>query len=363
VPPDAQPPDGAITGSGIDLEARAMRRDRMGGMRTHDTYTSRLTMPRDFYEVLGVPRTATADEIKRAHRKLAKEFHPDQNKSAGAPERFREAQEAYEVLSDAKKRALYDQYGHAGLAGGGSGFDAAAGAGAGPSGSWRNMSPDNLEEILGSMGGFGDFFSGGAGARQGARGGRRGPAGRRAGAGFGGFGEPEPAPADTMRETVDFMTAALGGTRAISVGGDGASARIDLKIPAGIASGSKLRVAGKGQGGSDLLVEIDVAPHPWFRRDGLDILLDVPVTIAEASVGAKVDVPLLKGSVSLKIPAGTSSGRRIRVAGQGISTKSATGDFYAVLQIVAPAALSAEDEQALRDIGARLPDPRAGRWT
>ena len=319
-------------------------------------------MPRDFYEVLGVPRSATADEIKRAHRKLVKEFHPDQNKSAGAGERFREVQEAYEVLSDEKKRSLYDQFGHAGLAGGGPGFEGAPGAGAGPGGQWRNVSPENLEEIFGSMGGFGDFFSGGAGGRRGARAGRGGAAGRGAGAGFGGFGEPEPPPADTVRETVDFMTAALGGTRAITVGGDGASGRIDLKIPAGISSGSKLRVAGKGRGGGDLLVEIDVAPHPWFRRDGLDILLDVPVTIAEASLGAKIDIPLLKGSASLKIPAGTSSGRRIRVAGQGIATKSATGDFYAVLQIVAPVSLSAEDESSLREIGTRLADPRVGRW-
>ena len=319
-------------------------------------------MPRDFYEVLGVPRSATADEIKRAHRKLVKEFHPDQNKSAGAGERFREVQEAYEVLSDEKKRSLYDQFGHAGLAGGGPGFEGAPGAGAGPGGQWRNVSPENLEEIFGSMGGFGDFFSGGAGGRRGARAGRGGAAGRGAGAGFGGFGEPEPPPADTVRETVDFMTAALGGTRAITVSGDGASGRIDLKIPAGISSGSKLRVAGKGRGGGDLLVEIDVAPHPWFRRDGLDILLDVPVTIAEASLGAKIDIPLLKGSASLKIPAGTSSGRRIRVAGQGIATKSATGDFYAVLQIVAPVSLSAEDESSLREIGTRLADPRVGRW-
>ncbi|MBU3728777.1 MAG: J domain-containing protein [Phycisphaerales bacterium] len=321
-------------------------------------------MPRDFYEVLGVPRTATADEIKRAHRKLVKEFHPDQNKSAGAAERFREVQEAYEVLSDERKRGLYDQYGHAGLAGGGPGFEGApgSGAGAGPGGQWRNVSPENLEEIFGGMGGFGDFFSGAAGGRRGARAGRGGAAGRGAGAGFGGFGEPGPPPADTMRETVDFMTAALGGTRSISVGGDGAAGRIDLKIPAGIVPGSKLRVAGKGRGGGDLLVEIDVAPHPWFRRDGLDILLDVPVTIVEASLGAKVDIPLLKGTVSLKIPAGTSSGRRIRVAGQGIASRSATGDFYAVPQIVAPASLSAEDESSLRDIGTRIADPRVGRW-
>ena len=335
----------------------------MVGTRERASYTSRLTMPRDFYEALGVPRTATADEIKRAHRKLVKEFHPDQNKSAGAAERFREVQEAYEVLSDEKKRGLYDQFGHAGLAGGGPGVEGAPRGGAGPSGAWGNVSPENLEEIFGGMGGFGDFFSGAAGGRRGARAGRgSGAAGRGAGAGFGGFGEPGPPPADTIRETVDFMTAALGGTRAITVSGDGAGGRIDLKIPAGISPGSKLRVAGKGRSGGDLLVEIDVAPHPWFRREGLDILLDVPVTIVEASIGAKVDIPLLKGTVSLKIPAGTSSGRRIRVAGQGIVTKSATGDFYAVLQIVAPTSLSAEDEASLRDIGTRLADPRLGRW-
>jgi DnaJ-class molecular chaperone len=335
----------------------------MARMQMGASYTSRLTMPRDFYEVLGVPRTATADEIKRAHRKLVKEFHPDQNKSAGAAERFREVQEAYEVLSDEKKRSLYDQFGHAGLSGGGPGFEGAPGAGAGPGGQWRNVSPENLEEIFGSMGGFGDFFSGAAGGRRGARAGRAGAAGRGPGPGFGGFGEPEPPPADTMRETVDFMTAALGGTRAITVSGDGSAGRIDLKIPAGISSGSRLRMAGKGRGGGDLLVEIDVAPHPWFRRDGLDIVLEVPVTIAEAALGAKVEIPLLKGTVSLKIPAGTSSGRRIRVPAKGIAAKSGTGDFYALLQIVAPPSLSPEDEASLADIGSRLPDPRAGRWS
>lgn len=310
-------------------------------------------MPRDHYEVLGVARTATADEIKRAHRKLAKEFHPDQNKSAGAAERFREAQEAYEVLSDPEKRSLYDQFGHAGTAAG-PGFDP-SGAGAGGGGQWRGVSPENLEEILGGMGGFGDFF-GGAGGRRGPRSGRRG-------GGMGGFGQEDASPrADTVRETVDFMTAALGGTRSIPVSGDGGTERIDVRIPAGIASGSKLRVAGKGRGGSDLLVEVDVAAHPWFRREGLDILLDVPITITEAAVGAKVDIPLLKGSVSLKIPAGTSSGRKIRIPGKGIASRTATGDFYAVLQVAAPAALSPEDEAALRDIGSRLPDPRAGRW-
>jgi len=314
-------------------------------------------MPRDFYEVLGVPRTATDDEIKRAHRKLAKEFHPDQNKSPGAPERFREAQEAYEVLSDERKRGLYDQFGHAGLAGGGPGFEPGPAGGAGPGGAWRNVSPETIEEIFGGMGGFGDAFSGMGGGRRGARGGRRGP-----GAGFGGFEEPGPPPADPVRETVDFMTAALGGTRSITVHGDSAAGRIDLKVPAGVSSGSKMRIAGKGRGGGDLIVEIDVAPHPWFRREGLDIMLDVPVTIAEAALGAKVEIPLLKGSVSLKIPAGTSSGRRIRVPGKGIAAKSGTGDFYAVLQIVAPPALSAEDEASLRAIGERLPDPRAGRW-
>lgn len=311
-------------------------------------------MPRDHYEVLGVARTATADEIKRAHRKLAKEFHPDQNKSPGAAERFREAQEAYEVLSDPKKRSLYDQFGHAGPASG-PGFDP---SGAGAGGQWRGVSQENLEEILGSMGGFGDFFGGAS--RRGPRTGRRGAGGM----GAGGFGHEEAAPhADTVRETVDFMTAALGGTRSVTVSGDGAAERIDVRVPAGISSGSKLRVAGKGRGGADLIVEIEVAGHPWFRRDGLDILLDVPVTIAEAALGTKVDIPLLKGSVSLKIPAGTSSGRRIRIPGKGIAARSGTGDFYAVLQVTAPPSLEPHDEAALRDIGSRLPDPRAGRWT
>jgi DnaJ-class molecular chaperone len=326
-------------------------------------------MERDLYEILGVTKSASADELKKAHRGLVRKFHPDVNKDPGADVRFKEAQEAYDILSDPEKRKLYDQFGIAGVkSGAAGGAGPRPGAGGDPFGggspfgggqSWQGVDPSTFEEVFGSM--FGG--RGGRGAR-GARG--RG--------GFGGFGadeEEEDRPRSGANaeasETVDFVTGALGGTRSFRVNGES----IEVRIPAGIQSGAKLAVRGKGGAGGhggkpgDLIITINVTPHPWFRREGNDILTDVPLTIAEASLGASVRVPLLTGSVQLRVPGGVKSGQRLRVKGKGIQPpKGEPGDFYAVIQIEAPKDLDSEGRAALESLAPRLANPRTGaQWT
>ena len=173
---------------------------------------------------------------------------------------------------------------------------------------------------------------------------------------------------------VPFMVAAKGGTEQIRIArSDGESETVQVKIPAGIEPGSKLRLKGKGQPGArggeagDLILTIEAGPHPWFRRDGLDLQLDVPITIVEAALGATVTVPLLEKTADLRIPPGTSSGKMVRIKGQGITNAAGkAGDFYAVIQIVAPAAstLTENDRETLRGLSARLKNPRSGaNWT
>ncbi len=327
-------------------------------------------MPRDYYEVLGVSRTASDDEIRKAHRKLARKFHPDVNKAADAAAKFAEAQEAYDILSDAEKRKRYDQFGHAGVGsaaggdpfGGGNPFrggnpfggrgrpGGAPGDGGGAS--WSDVDPETFDTI------FGDLF----GSR---RGGQR--AGRAGGPHAGGRAHPPTAGEDIEHTlSVPFGVAALGGSESVRLTlGDGSTQSIDVKIPVGIRSGSKLRVKGKGRPGAnggppgDLILVIQVGEHPWFRRDGLDLLLDVPITIAEAALGTVIQVPLLKGSVKLKVPAGTASGAKLRAKGKGlVDAKGDAGDFYAVIRIVPPESLTDAERTALEAMHERLPNPR-----
>jgi curved DNA-binding protein len=284
-------------------------------------------MADDLYGVLGVPRNAEADAIKKAYRKLAGQLHPDKNPGNKAAEtRFKEVNHAYDVLSDAKKRKLYDEFGEEGLR---EGFDpdrvrayrdwSSRQRRAGPSsGAGDNSQTFDFEDVLGGgagAGGFGDLFGDLIGRSRRPRGPTRGP--------------------DLESEiTIDFASAVRGATLELRPQGH-ASAPVTVRIPAGAADGSRVRIASQGgpssSGGpsGDLVLTIHVTPHPHFRRDGDDLHLDLPVTISEAYHGAKVKVPTVDSSVTLKIPARSQSGHVLRLRGKGVAKKGrAAGDLY-----------------------------------
>ncbi len=321
---------------------------------------------RDYYEVLGVPRTATADDLRKAHRALARKLHPDVNKAADAQTTFAELQNAYDVLSDPEKRARYDQFGEAGVSG------AAGGTGGSPSG-WPpggtgghgQVNEEDLRDFFdqhfggggSGFGGFGGFGGDGGTAGSGnagrtPRGGTRGRKRR---------GEDIDAEVH-----VAFETAALGGNASLRLHGEGIDKTIDVRIPAGVGEGSIIRLRGQGHPGAgggeagDLLVQIHVAPHPWFTRDGLNLAVHVPVSIVECALGATVDVPLLRGTASVRVPPGTSSGKRIRLAGQGIpAARGEKGDLFVVVDVVAPSELTDSARESLASLGEAVGNPRA----
>jgi curved DNA-binding protein len=290
-------------------------------------------MPRDPYDVLGVSKSATADEIQKAYRKLSKKYHPDRNpgdKQADAS--YKEVQEAYEVLGDPKKKANFDQFG---FAGGAQGFPGAGGfpggfpgAGGFPGGfpggaTGANVDPEMAEELFkrffgGGMSGeggagpdLGDLF--GAGRRRGSRPRARRPA--------------EPIEAEV---SVPFEVAANGGSISLQVGQN----QIDVKVPPGTEDGKKLRVKGDEGRPQDIILKMKVLPHAYFRREGNDILLDVPISLAEAILGAKVEVPTVAGErLEVKVRPGTSGGAKLRLRGKGVNG----GDQYLVFKVVVPA--------------------------
>jgi DnaJ-class molecular chaperone len=287
-------------------------------------------MARDYYEVLGVSRTASQEEIKKAYRKLARQNHPDRNPGDKAAEaRFKEIQNAYDTLSDPQKRAQYDQFGAEGPLGG-------AGAGAGPGGFSFNFGgpggqtfqgdPAMAEELFRRFGHlFGQGGGGGPGPDIGDIFGQ--PGGR--GKGRGRSRRAQPAEHLEAEATVPFQTAAVGGAVSLRVNGS----QIEVKVPPGIDDGQKLRVAGQGPGGGDIFVRIRVAPHPYFKREGKDIILEVPISVGEAILGGKVEVPTVDGRrVDVKIRPGTSSGTRTRLPGFGI----AGGDQFLVFRVMVP---------------------------
>lgn len=312
----------------------------------------------DYYKTLGVARSASEDEIRKAYKKLARENHPDvKPNDPAAAERFKQASEAYEVLSDAEKRKQYDQFGaawkHAGQAGG-------AYPGGRPFSGGRAPDVDLGDIFGGGAGGvdlediFGGMFGGGA------RPGRsRAPRPQRGG--------------DIQTEiTVPFQLSAQGGTYDVHLGREAGAETLSVKIPPGIRDGGVIRLAGQGQPGQaggepgDLLITIHVAPHPYFRREGHDVLLDVPLTITEASLGAKVDVPtLLEGWVTLSIPPGTPSGAKLRLKGKGFPNPKThePGDQYAVVKIVPPKDPDEPVRKLLQELAERSHEaPRRGLW-
>lgn len=301
----------------------------------------------DYYNVLGVSKSASAEEIRKAYKKIARESHPDAKPGdKAAAERFKKAAEAYEVLGDAENRKKYDQFGdnykH---------FE----QGAGPAGGGGPRGGQQFDFD------FGDLFGGSGGVDLGDL--------------FGGRGRKQRSQrgSDLQTEiTVPFTVAALGGSQDLTLAAGSNQETLTVKIPAGLHDGGVVRLRGQGQAGisggaaGDLLITVRVAPHPYFRRDGDDLLVEVPVTFSEAALGAKVDVPTLsEGLVTLKIPASSSSGTRLRMKGKGVTnpkTKTA-GDQYVVVKIVSPQTLNAKARELLEALAEELPrNPREGLW-
>jgi DnaJ-class molecular chaperone len=327
---------------------------------------------RDYYEVLGVSKTATADEIRSAYRKLARKFHPDvTGNDAKATERFKEIQEANDVLSDASKRTNYDQFGHAGVGGmpGGGGstvdpyeqfrrnYGRRNAGGNGGASSWNGGQGVTVEDFDFGGGDMGSIFEqlfgkgGMGGAAPGAR--RQGRRGR-----------TQPAEAQRGQDiehavTLTFEQAFHGTTLPLQINRDGHLESIDIKIPPGVKDGSRVRIRGKGQmsGGEpgDLFIITQVQPHAYFRRDGLDINLDLPISLYEAVLGAKVQVPTVDGPVTLTIPPGSSSGAKLRIKGRGIVRGEEKGDQIVILKVVIPKDLDDADRDSIRAIQTKHP--------
>lgn len=298
---------------------------------------------RDYYEVLSVSKGATQEEIKRAYRKLAREHHPDVCKAPDAAKRFAEIQEAYDTLSDEAKRRQYDQFGFEGSR---SSPNARAGAryedwhGGASANAGTPFEGEDLGSVFDAI--FGERSRGGARSR-------RSP-----------FADADEDGPEVIRHavTIPFETAWKGGMAPVRIeeAGKGKSRTIEVQIPPGIADGTQLRVRGAGtskRGAPDLLLQIRVLPHALFRRGefeetgkGLDLYLDLPITVAEASLGGSVSIPTLSGSLDLVIPPGTASGRKLRLKAQGLNDQAGNrGDLYALTKIVPPAGTDLNDDE------------------
>ena len=354
---------------------------------------------RDYYDVLGVSKTATQDELKKAYRKLARKYHPDLNKdNAEAAEKFKECNEAYSVLSDEQKRAQYDQFGHAAFENGGMG----GGGGFGGAGGFGGFGGSGMEDIF-------DMFFGG----QGGRGGSRAKAGPQRGAdlrfdleisfeeaAFGmekeinlyrdevcdhchGEGAEPGSKVETcpecngsgyVRFTQNTMFGQMVNERPCSrCKGEGKiisepcrechgkgtvkrNKKLKVKIPAGVDNGSRLRVSGEGEAGAkggpsgDLYVYLYVKPHKFFERDGTTVLCEVPINIVQATLGADIKVPTLDGQVTMKVPEGTQPGKVMRIKGKGIPSlrNGSRGDQLVRIKVVVPTKLSDKQKDALR---------------
>lgn len=368
------------------------------------------TTTKDYYQVLGVAETATPDDIKKAYRRLAKKYHPDANPNDGqAAERFKEVGEAYSVLSDETKRKQYDTmrknpfanlgFGGAGQRPGGAGAAGGAGTQGGPGFSFEDLSDfGGLGDIFGSIfdrGGRRKQQKGGARAERGrdveyvveisfmtaARGGRIqiavpmtddcavcGATGAAPGArmqpcsecsgtgtvqfGQGGFAVSRPCPACLGRGQVPTARcSACGGTGQVRE-----QRQIALNVPAGVDTGSKLRLSGQGEKGSagappgDLLVTFRVQPHHFFRRDGLDVHCTVPINVAQAMLGSRIRVRTVdEKKVALRVPPGTQSGTRFRIPGQGVEKAGRRGDQYVQVRVEVPETLNPEQERLMRE--------------
>ena len=295
---------------------------------------------KDFYKILGVTKGVSEAELKKTYRKLSRQFHPDTNPGdAKAEARFKEISEAYSVLSDKDQRAEYDQMramgpgARAGFGGGAGGFPGGFQGG--------NFGGAGFEDV------FANLFGGGGG-------------------GFGGPRGPQRGQDLTTMQTLDFIDGVKGTTIKLSL--RAGAEPTTIKIPAGVLDGQKIKIAGKGNpspnGGpaGDLIITVTVKPHPVFTRDGNNIRVVVPITFAEAVLGATIQVPTLGGDpVKLKVAPGTPNGRVLRVKGRGVVTAKAEGDLLATVEIAVPSHVSDKAKKALEEFEGFLPDedPRA----
>jgi molecular chaperone DnaJ len=307
---------------------------------------------KDFYKVLGVSKDISEADLKKTYRKLARQYHPDSNPGdAKAEAKFKEISEANSVLSDPETRREYDQIramgsgarftapGRPGQAGG---FEDVFGGMFGQPSSRRSGSQGaSFEDLLGGMFGGGDT---GFGSSTG---------------GFRGAGGPTRGRDFTATTTLDFLTAIRGETIKLQPAG---GAPINVKVPAGVSDGQKIRLKGKGEpspdGGEpgDLVLTVTVRKHPVFERDGLNLRVDVPVTFVEATVGATIEVPTLGGEpVRLRVAPGTPSGRVLRVKGRGVTTSKGVGDLLATVQVAVPSHLTSEAREHLEAFARAMP--------
>lgn len=294
---------------------------------------------KDYYEILGVPRSAGEDEIKKAYRELAKKYHPDLHPGNKAMEaRFKEINEAYEVLRDPKKKEQYDRFGSAmfepGFQGAGAYTYTYPGAG-------RTVS---VEDFGFDIGGIEDIFGDIFGKRRQAR------------------AQPFGEDIEYSLE-ISFEQAIKGTEVRLTLDGE----KITVKLPAGARDGSKVRVPGKGRAGfpggqrGDLYIVTKVKPHPYFKREGDDIYLDCPITVTEAALGAKITIPTIDGKTLLSVPAGTQSGQKLRLHGKGVShiKGKGKGDQYVIIKIILPKNIDEKSKSLLQEFQKLNPyDPR-----
>ena len=327
-----------------------------------------MAVKRDYYDVLGIDRNADEKTIKKAYRKLAKKYHPDTN--AGNPDaadKFKEVNEAYDILSDPKKKKMYDQFGHAAFE---AGADPGAGAGAGGFGGFQSggngsyqefhFNGENMDDIFGDI--FGNMFHGsrGGGFHSGF-----GGSGFHSGSGFGGFHQQDfPQKGSDVKASINvtFDEAAFGADKRISLsspdGSSGAPQTLQVHIPAGIDTGKSIRLKGKGMPGTgggepgDLLLKVTVGTRPGYDRKGSDVYTTISIPYTTAVFGGEATVPTLYGNVICKIREGMQSGSKIRLRGKGIvsmKNPSVRGDQYVTIQIQVPQNLNYTAKEKLHE--------------
>jgi DnaJ-class molecular chaperone len=299
---------------------------------------------KNYYEILGIREDAKTDDVKKAYRRLAKKYHPDLHPGDKETEaRFKEINEAHDILNDPKKRAEYDALRRAPFE---PGFEGA-----------RYTSPGgiNFEDLGFGLGGIEDIF------------------GEMFGRGRAEPRRPQPARGRDIdyEVPVDFDGAIRGIELRITVDRRGGKEKLNVKVPAGVRDGSRVRVAGKGGEGifggppGDLYIVTNVKPHPYFRREGNDIYIDVPITVTEATVGGRVTIPNIEGKTTVKIPPGTQSGQMLKIKEKGVRhiKGGGRGDMYAVIKVVVPKDLSSRTRELFEEIEKVSPyNPREGLW-